>query len=175
MYVSVTSVHDLGAKVAICVPPGGSNIDIMSPADPGAPLSQSLTRCLQRRGEVLFALMLEAPDPDAEANDITGRGLNVIPLMEGAGGRDIHPNSTHGVLIRVYPVNSFKGQAPDHADKSDSPLLSGIAKVIIAVDNLDHAMGGYGEKLAMGMGGSRLDFERGVRSGICNPASGGRF
>ena len=173
MDLSGTSVDDLGAKLAMCVPTGGSNIEIMSPADPGTPLSQSLTRFLERRGEGLFALMLEAPDPDSEANDITGRGLNVIPLMEGAGGRDIHPNSTHGVLIRIYPVNSFQGQAPDHADKSDSPVLSGIAKVIIAVDDLDHAMDVYGEKLAMGISESRLDIERGVRFAICNPASGG--
>ncbi len=171
--LSGSSVDNLGAKLAMCVPRGGSNIELMSPADPGAPLSQSLQRFLDRRGEGLFALMLEAPDPNAEAEELTRRGLNVIPLMDGAGGRDIHPNSTHGVLIRVYPVNSFQGETPDGADNSDSPGLSGITRVIIAVQDLDHAMEVYGKKLAMGVGELNVDDRRGVRSAICKPASGG--
>ena len=53
----------------MCVPPGGSNIELMAPADPAAPLSQALrSTFLDRRGEGLYALMLEAPDPDAEAS-----------------------------------------------------------------------------------------------------------
>ncbi|MCZ6501028.1 MAG: VOC family protein, partial [Gammaproteobacteria bacterium] len=169
--LSESSVDNLGAKLAMCVPKGGSNIELMSPADPGAPLSQSLQRFLDRRGEGLFALMLEAPDPNAEAKDLTRRGLNVIPLMDGAGGRDIHPNSTHGVLIRVYPVNSF--QARDPGVEGDPPGLSGIARVIIAVQDLDHAMDVYGKKLAMGVAATTIDDGRGVRSAICIPAYGG--
>ena len=114
--ISDSSVASLGASLAMCVPEGGSNIELMSPADPTAPLSQSLQRFLDRRGEGLFALMLEAPNPNAEAEDLIGRGLNVLPLMAGAGGRDVHPNSTHGVLIRVYPVNSFQGEDPGSGD-----------------------------------------------------------
>ena len=71
--MSDTSVTNLGAKLAMCIPEGGSNIEIMSPADPDTPLSQSLQRFLDRRGEGLFALMLEAPDPDAEAE---GNGVD---------------------------------------------------------------------------------------------------
>jgi len=171
--LSESSVDNLGAKLAMCVPKGGSNIELMSPADPSAPLSQSLQRFLDRRGEGLFALMLEAPDPNAEAEDLIRRGLNVIPLMDGAGGRDIHPNSTHGVLIRVYPVNSFQGQDPGGTDNSGSPGLSGITRVIIAVQDLDHAMEVYGKKLAMAIGELNVDDEHGVRSAICKPASGG--
>ncbi|MEE9281202.1 MAG: VOC family protein [Myxococcota bacterium] len=172
--MSESSVESLGAKLAMCVPKGGSNIELMSPADPAAPLSQSLQRFLDRRGEGLFALMLEAPDPNAEADDLSGRGLNVLPLMAGAGGRDVHPNSTHGVLIRVYPVDSFRGQQdPGNADDSDSPGLSGIARVIIAVHDLDHAVTVYGNKFAMVIDEPSVDAKRGVRSAICNPPSGG--
>ena len=87
--MSEGSVESLGARLAMCVPEGGSNIELMSPADPAAPLSQSLQRFLDRRGEGPFALMLEAPDPNAEADDLSSRGLNVLPLMAGAGGRDV--------------------------------------------------------------------------------------
>ena len=128
-------------------PAGGSNIELMSPADPAAPLSQSLTRFLERRGEGLFALMLEAADPDAEAEELSGRGLNVLPLMAGAGGRDIHPNSTHGVLIRVYPNGSF--QAPPPPENPNDAGLSGISRVIIAVHDLDRAADVYGRQLAL--------------------------
>ena len=75
--------------------------------------------------------------------------------------------------IRVYPVNSFQGETPDRADNSDSPGLSGITRVIIAVQDLDHAMEVYGKKLAMSVGEHNVDDRRGVRSAICKPASGG--
>ena len=172
--MSESSVESLGARLAMCVPKGGSNIELMSPADPAAPLSQSLQRFLDRRGEGLFALMLEAPDPDAEADDLSRRGLNVLPLMAGASGRDVHPNSTHGVLIRVYPVGSFQGrQDPGGAEDSDSPGLSGIARVIIAVHDLDDAVTVYGDKFAMLIDKPSVDVKRGVRSAICKPPAGG--
>ncbi len=170
--MSETSVEGLGAKLAMCVPDGGSNIELMSPADPATPLSQSLQRFLDRRGEGMFALMLEAPDPDAEAEELSGRGLNVLPLMAGAGGRDVHPKSTHGVLIRVYPVNSF--QKPDsQTSDSHTPGLSGIARVIIAVHDLGHAVDVYGEKFALGIDAPSVDTVRGVRTATCHPPSGG--
>ena len=174
--VSESSVKDLGASLAICVPEGGSNIEIMSPADPSAALSQSLQRFLDRRGEGLFALMLEAPDPESEAEVLLDRGLNVLPLMGGAGGRDVHPNSTHGVLIRVYPVDSFAGyEGIGPTSKENNPELSGIARVIIAVEDLDHAVDVYGGQFAMDMdmGSPSLDSERGVQTAICTPPSGG--
>ena len=174
--VSESSVASLGVNVAMCVPEGGSNIEIMSPSDPNAPLSHSLQKFLARRGEGLFALMLEAPDPNVEAEALLNRGLNVLPLMAGAGGRDVHPNSTHGVLIRVYPVNSFRGRATaptDHGQDTDSPGLSGIAQVIIAVNDLDHAVTVYGNQFALDMAEPVVDAERGVRSAIFTPPSGG--
>ena len=171
--LSESSAASLGAKVAMCVPEGGSNIELMSPADPNAPLSHSLQKFLTRRGEGLFALMLEAPDPDTEAEALSGRGLNVLPLMAGAGGRDVHPNSTHGVLIRVYPTNSFRGHAADHGQDTESPGLSGIARVIVAVHDLDHAMAVYGNKFALDIAEPIIDAKRGVRSAISTPPSGG--
>ena len=175
--LSESSIASLGAKVAMCAPEGGSNIELMSPADPNAPLSHSLQKFLARRGEGLFALMLEAPDPDAEAEILLSRGLNVLPLMAGAGGRDVHPNSTHGVLIRVYPVDSFRGHAASHRTENeqhtDSPGLSGIARVIVAVHDLEHAVTVYGNKFGLDIAEPTVDAERGVRSAICTPPSGG--
>lgn len=168
--ISESSIKSLGAKLAMCLPGGGSNIELMSPGDPAAPLSVSLQRFLDRRGEGLFALMLEAPDPNAEAELLLDRGLNVLPLMAGAGGRDVHPNSTHGVLVRVYPVDSYKREDPDRAAPSD---LSGITRVIIAVKDLEHAAKVYGQMFALETTATTVDAERGVRSVICTPPSGG--
>lgn len=167
------SVESLGAKLAMCVPDGGSNIEIMSPGNPDTPLSQSVQRFLDRRGEGHFALMLEAADPDGEAEGLLERGLNVLPKMQGAAGRDIHPNSTHGVLIRVYPVDSFVEKVPDFVEAPDAPGLTGIERVIIAVRDLDQAIAAYGEKFAMDVSGPVIDAERGVRLAICRPPSGG--
>ena len=102
---SDSTVASLGAHVGMCQPDRGSNIELMAPATPG-PLSDAIQQTIDRRGEGFYALMLEAPDPDAEAEELIRREVNVLPLMAGAGGRDIHPRSTHGVLIRVYPDGS---------------------------------------------------------------------
>ena len=166
--LSPGSVESLGAKLAMCVPEGGSTIELMSPADPRAPLSQSLSRFLERRGEGLFAMMLEAPDPDREAAGLVERGLNVLPRMAGAGGRDVHPNSTHGVLIRVYPVNSFAGERS--ASKSG---LSGIMRVIVAVGDLDHARRVYETGFGLACESAYDDDSRGVRAFSCRPPAGG--
>jgi len=172
--LSASSVDTLGAKLAMCVAEGGSNIELMSPADPTTPLSQSLERFLKRRGEGLFALMLEAPDPNAEAEDLRGRGLDVLPLMAGAGGRDIHPRSTHGVLIRIYPEQSFRAP-PDQVDRDVAAGLglSGIVRVIIAVADLDRARDVYGRGLGIPVDGAVADPDRGVSAVLCRPPTGG--
>ena len=173
--LSKMSTPEYGAALGMCVPEGGSNIELMSPVHPDTPLSKSLQGFLDRRGQGLFALMLEAPVPDEEAAVLAERGLNVMPLMPGAFGRDIHPNSTHGVLIRVYPVNSFDTPFRGELDES-VPKLTGIAKVIIAVTDLDHAVEAYGARFNMPMDDRvdrEWDRERGVRSAICRPPTGG--
>ena len=169
---SDSTLASLGAHVAMCVPEGGSNIELMSPGDPESALSKSLQKFLDRRGEGLFALMLEAPDPDAEAEELAARGLDVLPLMAGAGGRDVHPRSTHGVLIRVYPNGSFKQQTDD---TSQDPELSGIQRVIMAVHDAAKAAAVYGEGFDMEVSAPALDENRGVMQAICTPPAGGRI
>jgi methylmalonyl-CoA/ethylmalonyl-CoA epimerase len=160
----------LGARLAMCVPAGGSHIELMSPADAAAPLSQSLQRFLDRRGPGLFALMLEAPDPDAEAEALARRGFNVLPRMPGAGGRDIHPNSAHGVLIRIYPVDSFQGRPPPGTPAGP---LSGVMRVQIAVRDLDRAIATFGAGLGLAVDAPVLDTDGGVASARVHPPSGG--
>jgi catechol 2,3-dioxygenase-like lactoylglutathione lyase family enzyme len=172
--LSSFSAAGLGARLAMCVPPGGSNIELMSPADPAAPLAQSLERFLARRGDGLFALMLEAPDPDGEAKELAERGLAVLPLMPGAGGRDVHPRSTCGVLIRVYPSGSFRA-APEQIQRNEARALglSGIARVVIAVRDLERALEVYTRQLGLGLRGRADDSRRGVSFAICAAPAGG--
>jgi catechol 2,3-dioxygenase-like lactoylglutathione lyase family enzyme len=165
------TVATLGVRIAMCTPPGGSNIELMAPSDPAKPLTQSLQRFLDRRGEGLFALMLEAPDPNAEAEALVARGLQVMPLMPGAGGRDIHPRSTHGVLIRVYPTRPL---APPAAGANAAPAaLTGIVRVVVAVRDHDHAVAVYRDRFALRVEELPEDRERGVRVAHCRPGSGG--
>jgi catechol 2,3-dioxygenase-like lactoylglutathione lyase family enzyme len=174
--LSAQTAGSLGAKLAMCVPRGGSNIELMSPANPAAPLSQSLERFLARRGEGLFALMLEAPDPNAEAEVLRERGLDVLPLMAGAGGRDVHPRSTHGVLIRVYPSGSFQA-ASEQVQKNQARTLglSGVVRVVVAVRDLEHALKVYGRSFALDVRTRALDAPRGVAAAICAAPAGGQI
>ncbi|MBC7727730.1 MAG: VOC family protein [Microbacteriaceae bacterium] len=160
----------LGARLAMCVPAGGSHIEIMSPAVATAPLSRSLQRFLDRRGQGLFALMLEAPDPDAEAQRLSARGFQVLPRMPDAGGRDIHPHSTLGVLIRIYPVDSFRGKPP--LGRPAGPL-SGVMRVLIAVRDLDLARAIYGTGLGLATDPPVRDAAGGLAIVRVHPPSGG--
>jgi catechol 2,3-dioxygenase-like lactoylglutathione lyase family enzyme len=168
----------LGIRMALCVPPGGSHIELMSPEDPARAHSASLIRFLDRRGEGLFALMLYAPDPNAEADALARRGLEVMPLMQDAGGRDIHPKHTHGVLIRIYP-SAMDADLERELDqglgrvRESRAHLSGIARVILAVRDLDDAVAVYRDRLGIPTRVQGAESERGVRVAVCAPPSGG--
>ncbi len=165
----------LGIRMSLCVPPGGSHIELMSPADPARAHGASLIRFLERRGEGLFALMLYAPDPNAEAEALARRGLEVMPLMQDAGGRDIHPKNTHGVLIRIFPsameadLERELEQGLGRARESRAHL-SGIARVILAVRDLDDAVAVYRDRLGIP---TRMGSMDSARVAVCQPPSGG--
>lgn len=168
---SPTTVSSLGAHVGMCQPAGGSNIELMAPAAPGLPLSDALQRCIDRRGEGFYALMLEAADPNAEADELIERNIDVLPLMAGAGGRDIHPRSTHGVLIRVYPDGSVE---QPKEPRSGVGGLSGIARGVVATGDAEKAALAYGpDGLGLAVGEPVDDPGRGVRSVVVTPPAGG--
>ena len=167
---SSETVPSLGAHVAMCQPKGGSNIELMAPSNPTEPLSQALQKFLDRRGEGIYALMLEAPDPNAEAEVLLERGVKVLPLMRGAGGRDIHPSSTHGVLIRIYPDGSV---AQPENPVSAYPNYSGIQKAVVAVRDANLAADTYSKGLGLPADPPKVDARRGVVSSIIRPPKGG--
>ncbi len=164
------TVPALGAHVAMCAPAVGSNIELMSPSDPDAPLSQALQAFLNRRGDGLYALMLEAPVPDEEAVGLAARGLDVMPLMPGAHGRDVHPRSTHGVLIRVYPNDSAP---PPPGLVSEAPNLTGITRAVVGVTDASLAATAYGHGFGLPVGPVVNDPERGVDAVVVTPPKGG--
>lgn len=167
---SSETVPALGAHVAMCQPPGGSNIELMSPANPEEPLSQALQKFLDRRGDGIYALMLEAPDPNAEAEALLERGVKVLPLMRGAGGRDVHPSSTHGVLIRVYPDGSV---AQPRNPVTAAPHYSGIVTAMVATHDAALAREAYAVGLGLPADDPVVDAQRGVLSVMVRPPQGG--
>ena len=146
----------LGVRLAFCAPPGPSHVELMAPHTAGRPQSESVSRFLDRRGEGLFAMMLYAPDPDAEAAELERKGLPVLPLMREAGGRDLHPRDTAGVLIRIYPsasdadleseIEQSLGAEPARTSEAG---LRGIRSVEIAVPDLGKAVAIYRDRLGI--------------------------
>jgi methylmalonyl-CoA/ethylmalonyl-CoA epimerase len=172
----------LGIRMSLCVPAGGSHIELMAPEDPARAHSGSLIRFLDRRGEGLFALMLYAPDPNGEADELATRGLDVMPLMQDAGGRDIHPKNTHGVLIRIYPsamaadLERELGQGLGPVSMRESRAhLTGISRVIVAVRDLDDAIAVYRDRLGIRTRLQGAESAGGVRGAVCEPSSGGQI
>lgn len=169
---SDSTVASLGAHVGMCQPDGGSNIELMAPAIPGLPLSDAIQKTIDGRGEGFYALMLEAPDPDAEAEKLIKRDVKVLPVMAGAAGRDIHPRSTHGVLIRIYPDGSVAQPAEP---RTGLVGLSGIVRAVVATGDAVKAARAYGDGLGLAAADPVDDDERGVRSVIVTPPAGGRI
>jgi methylmalonyl-CoA/ethylmalonyl-CoA epimerase len=170
--------RSLGIRMALCVPAGGSHIELMSPEDPARSHSGSLIRFLERRGEGLFALMLYAPDPNAEAEALAARGLEAMPLMQDAGGRDFHPKNTHGVLIRIYPsamVADLERELEQGlgSNRESHAHLSGIGRVILAVRDLEDAVVVYRDRFGLSTRMQGANAAHGVRIALCTPASGG--
>ncbi|MGH7856023.1 MAG: VOC family protein [Candidatus Binatia bacterium] len=169
----------LGIRMALCVPPGGAHVELMSPAEPERAHARSLLRFLDRRGEGLFALMLYAPDPNAEAEELRRRSLDVMPLLEDAEGRDLHPRNTCGVLIRIYPAGSAesiereldRGVGRAHERRSRAGL-SGITRVLVAVSDLDAAIRVYRDQLRIDTRMLPPDETSGVLVAACTPPSG---
>ncbi len=168
--MSERTLPSLGARVAMCQPDGGSNIELMSPADLDRPLSQALQKFLDRRGEGVYAMMLEAADPNTEAELLIERGITVLPLMPGAGGRDIHPRSTHGVLIRIYPDDSVR--QPDNR-LGDAPHFTGIQKVVVATWDVDLTAQVYREGFGLPVTPPTVDATRGLLCSTVSPPKGG--
>ena len=107
---------------------------------------------------------------NTEAEILLERGIKVLPLMRGAGGRDIHPSSTHGVLIRIYPDGSV---AQPSNPTSAAPYFSGIQKVMVATRDASIAGEVYGEGLGLAADAPEVDEKRGVLSRLVRPPQGG--
>jgi hypothetical protein len=126
--------------------------------------------------------MLYAPDPNAEAEELGTRGLDVMPLMQDAGGRDIHPKNTHGVLIRIYP-SAMAADLERELEQGLGPVsiresrarLTGISRVIVAVRDLDDAVAVYRDRLGIRTRLQGAESARGVQGAICTPSSGGEI
>src|ERR1051325_792147 len=174
--------NELGARMALCAPAGGSHIELIAPSDPARPHSRTFLQFLERRGKGLFALMLDARDPDAEVEALAWRGLAAMPRMEEAGGRDIHPRNACGVLIRIYPTDSRSRVEPElesvlgpASARRSGAGLSGIRRVLVAVRDLDTALAVYRDRLGLYTIVAGEDAELDARRAICTPSEGAQI
>ncbi len=165
----------LGARMALASGGDGTHIELLAPDDPVRPHSRVFLRFLERHGEGLYALMLNAEDPDAEAAALERRGLPVMPLMPEAGGRDLHPRDTCGVLIRIYPTHTNQMVEPELtqaigpiAARRGAAGLSSIRRVLVAVRDLDAAVAVYRDRLG-------LETVMRPRQAMCTPPEGARI
>jgi catechol 2,3-dioxygenase-like lactoylglutathione lyase family enzyme len=80
------------------------------------------------------------------------------------------------VQIRVYPVDSFKAASHSIQHNASRALgLSGVARVVIAVRDLERALEVYGHRLALEAVEPRPDPRRGVVAALCAAPAGGRI
>lgn len=174
------AIDSLGVRIAMCSSSSLGHIELMAPEQRERPLGQSLQRFLDGRGDGFYAMMLYAPDPDRESEEIEKRGLAALPLMPEATGRDFHPRGTNGVLIRVYP-DASDSIVEDDLDMHLGPLeqrktttgLSGIRAVQIVVPDLEKAVAIYRDQF--GLTTEVMPATDRGQVAVCTPASGGQI
>jgi methylmalonyl-CoA/ethylmalonyl-CoA epimerase len=99
--LGIETVPSEGVRVAI-LRAGESRVELLEPIEEKSPIA----RHLERRGEGLHHLTIEADDLDAALERAAGAGAEVLGggARPGSGGRRVaflHPRSCGGVLIEI--------------------------------------------------------------------------
>jgi hypothetical protein len=81
-------------------------IELVEPTDSRRPFAAAVAEQLGHAGEGMFALVLQAPEPEAAAAALVARGLEVRPLAEPAGVIEIVPESAFGARLLIERATS---------------------------------------------------------------------
>jgi methylmalonyl-CoA/ethylmalonyl-CoA epimerase len=97
----IETVSGEGVRVAL-LRAGGARVELLEPMREDSPVA----RYIDRRGEGIHHLTLEADDLDAVMERLVRAGAEVLGggVRPGAGGKDVaflHPRSCGGVLVEV--------------------------------------------------------------------------
>jgi len=84
---------------------GGSNIELVQPAEPGSPLD----KFLETRGPGIHHICLEVDDLEAEIKSLLDKGAVMIDQKPRLGAHHskvafIHPKSSNGILIELVEL-----------------------------------------------------------------------
>ena len=102
----VEDMPDQGAVVTFLTI-GDQNVELVEPTDD----ESGMARFLEKRGPGMHHVALEVEDIEDSLEHLEAAGIRLIhdePVV-GAGGRRIafiHPESTHGVLVELYEMQS---------------------------------------------------------------------
>jgi hypothetical protein len=88
-----------GVRVAVCAPSSGGTIDLTSPVDDRGGLGRELAGFLRGRGEGMYALVLESPDPDATAGALRAKGIDLRPSATDPKQWEIDAAAVHGARM----------------------------------------------------------------------------
>jgi len=88
---------------------GGSNIELVQPAEPDSPLD----KFLKTKGQGMHHLCFEVDDIEAEIKNLLENGATMIDQKPRPGAHNsrvafIHPKSTSGVLIELVELSKEK-------------------------------------------------------------------
>ena len=88
---------------------GGSNIELVQPAEPDSPLD----KFLKTKGQGMHHLCFEVDDIEAEIKNLLENGATMIDQKPRPGAHNsrvafIHPKSSSGVLIELVELSKEK-------------------------------------------------------------------
>ena len=69
--------EERGVLSATCTPPAGGKIEFVSPVDLDRPFARRIAGFLDERREGMYALVLQAQDPEAAADLLEERGVEI--------------------------------------------------------------------------------------------------
>jgi len=90
-----------GVRSAICKPPSGGVIELVSVDNPQQPFAKSIAEFLDTHREGMYALVLQSRDLQATATALATRGLMTTAATDSAEVLEIDRSSAFGALLRI--------------------------------------------------------------------------
>jgi len=90
-----------GVRSAVCTPPSGGVIALVSVYNRNQPFAESVAEFLDSRGEGMYALVLQSRDLQKSAKNLAARGVEVHNVAASPDLLEIERASTFGARMWI--------------------------------------------------------------------------
>ena len=90
-----------GVRHAVCTPPSGGEIHLVTPSGSGGAFGAEISRFLAERGEGMFALVFQSDDLAATRQALEAKGVTLRRPPGDSAAWEIDAVAVHGARMRI--------------------------------------------------------------------------